>query len=164
MAVRKVPIIIAFIIAAYLDTVFFKILGIASFAPDMLIALILPLGIVVGGIPAALTGIALGIIIDITANIGIGSSSVFFCLAALCGGFFHEKFYADNWLVPAAAAAIVVLVRELIVFAVCRLTGRNMVGFFSLMLTHILPCAALTGAAGALCYLFIKHKCTKNIY
>lgn len=164
MAVRKVPIIIAFIVAAYFDTIFFRVLGIAGYAPDMLIALLLALGVVVGSLPAALTGIVLGILIDIAANAGIGSTSVFFCLAALCGGFFHEKFYADNWLVPAAASAAVVFVRELITFAVCRISGRNMVSFFSLLLTHILPCTVLTGIVGALCYLFIKHKCTKYVY
>lgn len=142
---KKLPIIIAFVLMYYLDTVLFDVLGIKLIAPNCLIALLVAMGSLLGGLTTGIIGIAVGLFVDIVCNHIIGLSSVFFGLAAAAGGFFYEKFYADNPIIPAVTASIMVFLIENITFIICIITGRNIGSYLMLLLTHILPSMLLTG-------------------
>lgn len=140
------------IAAGLLDFLVFDIAGITLFAPNCLLAVFVALAIAVGYAPMAVVGVILGLAIDAVANGFVGMTSVSLALAALAGGAFHGRFYADNVIVPAGISFGCIFLQESLIYIVCILLGRNMAGYGTMLLTHILPCAVLTAAVSALSY------------
>ena len=138
------------IAAGLLDFLVFDIAGITLFAPNCLLAVFVALALAVGYAPMAVAGVILGLAIDAAANGFVGMTSV--ALAALAGGAFHGRFYADNVIVPAGISFGCIFLQESLIYIVCILLGRNMAGYGTMLLTHILPCAVLTAAVSALSY------------
>ena len=126
MKKRWVPII--FIIAALiLDFWVFDLLGITKYAPDCLTAVFAALALAYGIVPMALSGLILGLVIDAAANPYVG-----------------------------VTAAVLVFLRENIVYAFCKLMGRQVTGYAALLGTHMLPSAILTGLLCAGLYLIAR--------
>ncbi|MBQ7060873.1 MAG: hypothetical protein IJM85_03725 [Clostridia bacterium] len=142
---RKYVVVISILIAFYLDTVFFRLIGIRNFAPEALIALFVSLGVLMGGASAAAIGIGVGILIDIVANRFVGPSAVYYAAAALAGGAFYNKFYADNVIIPSIIAAVVTFLKEHISLMILLFARGRLPSYVMTVLTHILPSALLTG-------------------
>lgn len=140
------------IAAGLLDFLVFDIAGITLFAPNCLLAVYVALALAVGYAPMAVAGVILGLAIDAVANGFVGMTSISLALAALAGGAFHGRFYADNVIVPAGISFGCIFLQESLIYIVCILLGRNMAGYGTMLLTHILPCAVLTAAVSALSY------------
>ena len=102
---RKYVIAIALAAAFYIDTVLFGVCGSPVFWPNTVLAVIAALSVMGGAAPFAAVGIGIGFIIDVVYNKYIGLTSLSLLIAALAGGAFYNKFYADNVIVPAGVAA-----------------------------------------------------------
>lgn len=144
--------IIFIIIGVMLDYLIFDLLGIARYAPHCLFALIVVFSILSGFVPVAIISVIAGFIIDTISSTNVGLTSVSFAIAAISGGIFHGKFYADNVLIPAGVSLLGIIITEGLTYVYCLLLGRRIIGFSAIILTHILPCAVLTAAVAMLCY------------
>ena len=153
---RKYVVFIACLIAFYLDTVLFPLTGLRNFAPEALIALFVSLGVLIGGGTTALIGGAVGLLVDMLFNKYVGLSSAFFIGAALAGGLFHNKFYADNLIIPSVTAAAVMFIKEHIMLIVVLIAGGRLNGYMRTLAAHILPAALLTGGLCALIHLVLR--------
>lgn len=148
---RKLIIAIFCIIAFFLDSVFFSAVGLYNFRPEALIALLVSLGVLMGWAPTMAIGIGLGLLLDILCNKYVGLSALAYVGAAWAGGFFFEKYYADNLIVPSLTAAAVMFLKEHLMLFVVLLTGGRVSNYLMLLVSHMLPASILTGV---LCLLF----------
>ena len=105
-----------------------------------------------------------------TVLFGVFGSPVFWpntvlaVIAALAGGAFYNKFYADNVIVPAGVAAVAYTVKEHILLFTLLISGGNLSSYFMLLLTHILPSAVLTGGFAALAHVIFKKVLFKSLW
>ncbi len=153
---RKYVIAIALAAAFYIDTVLFGVCGSPVFWPNTVLAVIAALSVMGGAAPFAAVGIGIGFVIDVVYNKYIGLTSLSLLIAALAGGAFYNKFYADNVIVPAGVAAVAYTVKEHILLFTLLISGGNLSSYFMLLLTHILPSAVLTGGFAALAHVIFK--------
>ena len=108
--------------------------------------------------------IGIGFVIDVVYNKYIGLTSLSLLIAALAGGAFYNKFYADNVIVPAGVAAVAYTVKEHILLFTLLISGGNLSSYFMLLLTHILPSAVLTGGFAALAHVVFKKVLFKSLW
>lgn len=155
MTMRRTAIVIAAILCIYLDSVFFANVTFWGARPNMLLALVVSLGVLLGQISAATVGLAAGVIVDLLFNKAIGLSAISYIIAGYIGGFFYKKFYADNVIVPAVTAAVCELVRQHI-FLLAALIGGSKFNYTLMFLTYYLPCSVLTGGICILLHLVMK--------
>lgn len=144
------------VIAVLLDYLIFDMLGIARYAPHCLFALIVVFSMLAGFIPTAIISAIAGFIIDTISSTNVGLTSITFVIAAVSGGIFHGKFYADNVLIPAGVSLLGIIICEGLTYIYCLISGRRITGFSTIFLTHILPCAILTAAVAMLCYSLLS--------
>ncbi len=154
---RKFIIAIFCIIAFFLEAVFFGSVGLRNFRPDAIIALLVSLGVLMGWAPTMLIGVALGLLLDILCNKYIGLSSLGFIIAAHAGGFFFEKYYADNLIIPSVTAAAVMFLKEHLMLFVMLLTGGRVSSYPMLLLVHMLPASILTGLLCMFFHLILRR-------
>lgn len=88
---RRTAIVIAAILCIYLDSVFCKRYFWGA-RPNMLLALVVSLGVLLGQISAATVGLAAGVIVDLLFNKAIGLSAISYIIAGYIGGFFYKSF------------------------------------------------------------------------
>ncbi|HRN15116.1 MAG TPA: hypothetical protein PK062_07635, partial [Clostridia bacterium] len=120
---RKYVIAIALAAAFYIDTVLFGAFGSPVFWPNTVLAVIAALSVMGGAAPFAAVGIGIGFVIDVVYNKYIGLTSLSLLIAALAGGAFYNKFYADNVIVPAGVAAVAYTVKEHILLFTLLISG-----------------------------------------
>ena len=154
---RKYVVAIACVIAFFMDSILFGTVGIYNLRPDALCALFVSLGLLIGSMPAAAIGIPVGLLLDVLLNKYVGLSSLSFLGAALAGGIFHNKFYADNIVIPSVTAAIVAFVKEHVMLIAVALSGGRIGSYMLTLAAHILPAALLTGGLCALFHLVLKR-------
>ena len=161
---RKYVVVIAVAAAFFLDSMVFNGIDIFGFRPDTMMAVIVSLAVLIGAAPAAAIGIGMGILTDILFNAHLGLNSICLLLAALAGGFFYNKYYADNVVIPALTAAFAVFVKEHVMLIASLLMGRNLSGYFMMFISHILPSLLLTGGLCALAHLILKATLFKPLW
>ena len=149
---RKYVLVIACLLAFYMDSILFPLIGLRTFGPEAILALIVSLGVLSGAETAVWIGALMGALLDILFNKIFGISSLFYILAALAGGIFHNKFYADNSIIPGVTAAAVMFLKEHIMLIIVLLSGGRVESYVMILLTHILPASLLTGGLCALLY------------
>ena len=167
---RKYVIAIALAAAFYIDTVLFGAFGSPVFWPNTVLAVIAALSVMGGAAPFAAVGIGIGFVIDVVYNKYIGLTSLSLLIAALAGGAFYNKFYADNVIVPAGVVSVCInesfayTVKEHILLFTLLISGGNLSSYFMLLLTHILPSAVLTGGFAALAHVIFKKVLFKSLW
>ena len=154
---RKYVVVIATVLAFYMDAVLFPLIGSAWFMPEALIALFVSFGVLMGGGNAALLGAGVGLLLDIVCNKYVGISSVVLLGAGLLGGIFYNKFYADNMIIPALTAAALMFVKEHLMLIVVLVSGGRIASYIMTLLTHILPSALLTGGLCAAFHFILRR-------
>ena len=154
---------IVVILAFYLDNVFFNIVNVLGIRPDITLVVAVSLGVLLGGGPAALTGLVMGLIADIIFNKLVGPSALIYMLCGIAGGVFYRKFYADNLIIPTATAMVCFFIKEHIMLIVTRLAGGRP-PYFMTLVSYILPSLLVTGAACVLIHLFLKHNLFRPLW
>ena len=110
-----------------------------------------------GWAPTMAIGVGLGLLLDILCNKYVGLSSLGFIIAAQAGGFFFEKYYADNLIIPSVTAAAVMFLKEHLMLFVMLLTGGRVSSYPMLFLVHMLPASILTGLLCMLFHLILRR-------
>lgn len=159
---RKWLFALVVLLAFYLDNVVFSMFGIdiggviKGARPDITLAVMVSFGVLLGAGPAALTGLIMGFIADLMFNKLVGPSAIVYMLAGIAGGIFYRKFYADNLIIPAATIVICYFIKAHILLVISRIAGARP-PYFMTLLSYVIPSLILTGGAGVLIHLFLKH-------
>ena len=161
---RKYVIIIALAVSVYLDAILFSYIPLPGLRPDMLMAVFVSLGMLIGAAPAAALGVIIGIFMDILFNRFVGLSALGYVLGAAAGGIFFNKFYADNFVIPPATAAVAVFAKEHILLFVSLAYKHNITNYGLILVTHILPRVALSAGFCALVHLIFKKTLYKPLW
>lgn len=152
---RKWLFAIMAVLAFYLDNMFFIFINLYGIRPDITLALVVSLGVLLGSGPAAVTGLIMGLIADVLFNKIVGLSALCYMLSGFAAGLFYRKFFADNLVIPTVTAIICFFIKEHIFMAASLLTGARP-SYFLALGTYVLPSLLLTGGVCLLLHLFLK--------
>ena len=152
---RKWLLALVLIIAFYLDTTLFNTVNLYGLRPDVTLTVIVSLGVLWGGAPAAAIGFGIGLLTDIFFNKIVGLSALTYMLTGVLSGFFYHKFYADNLVIPTAVAAAAVFFKMHVFFIAVAIIGARP-NYLLTFAAHILPCTLLTAGLAVLMHLFLK--------
>ncbi len=141
---RRLYIALAVVLSLYLDSIFFARVNLAGIRPDVMLALIASLGVILGGKPAAILGACVGLIADILYSRFLGLSAIGYMVAGAVGGLFYQKYYADNIIIPALVAIVGAFLKENVMAIAARLSGAEF-SYFGVLASYILPCMLFTG-------------------
>lgn len=152
---RRWLLILSLVIAFYLDTTFFNIVNLYGIRPDVMLAVVVSLGVLVGPAPAGAIGLGLGLLADVFFNKIVGLTALTYMLSGVFAGIFYNKFYADNLIIPTATAAVAAFIKTHVFFAAVAIAGARP-NYIVTFAAYILPCSLLTAGAAALVHLFFK--------
>ena len=152
---RKWLLVVFLILGFYLDNTFFNLINLYGIRPDIELAMIVSLGVLIGSGPAGAIGFGLGLLADIFFNKIVGLTALTYMLTGVFAGFFYRKFYADNIIIPTVTAAIAAFLKAHVFFIAALIAGAKP-SYLLTLAAHILPCALLTGGAGTLIHLIFK--------
>lgn len=153
---RKWLLVLSLAAVFYIDNMFFSSIGLYGIRPDLMLAVAVSLGVLMGPAPAAAIGFGMGLLTDVIFNKIVGLSALTYMLSGVAGGLFYRKFFADNLIIPTATATVCSFIKEH-VFLIAVLICGSRPPYFMTLLTYILPCLLLTGGSCALIHLFFKH-------
>ena len=159
---KKLTAFIAMLVCIQLDSVVFARLNLFDIRPDAMLAAAVSFGILQGSMFGAVYGAIGGLIMDLFFGTSLGLYSALYLTAGLAAGFFYKKFYADNLIVPAAAAAVAGFVKDLIL-AFIKAAGGAKFPFAGILLRYILPCAILTGGLCARMHIVLKPQLARQV-
>lgn len=152
---RKLLALLCILFCIYLDSMFFARINILGIRPDAMLATVVSFAVHTGSAAGAGLGVAGGLIIDLLFGRNIGLYGAIYLCAGFGAGYFYKKFYADNVIIPAASAAVLGVVKELLLALIVRLGGARY-SFLNVFLRFILPSALLTGLLCALFHALLK--------
>ncbi|MBO4563094.1 MAG: rod shape-determining protein MreD [Clostridia bacterium] len=157
---RKWLLVLSLLLAFWLDTIFFNLVGLyGMMRPDVMLAVTVSLGVLMGPAPAAAIGFGMGLLADIFFNKIVGLTALTYMLSGVAGGLFFHKFYADNLVIPTVTAMACSFLKEHILLIASVIAGARP-PYFLTFATYIIPCFLLTGGVCLLIHLFFK----KNLY
>lgn len=160
---RKWLLVLSLAAAFYLDTMFFNVVNLYGLRPDVMLAVIVSLGVLIGPVPAGAIGFGLGLLADILFNKIVGLTALTYMLSGAAAGLFYRKFFADNLIIPTAVAMICSFLKEHILLIAAVLAGSRP-PYFMAFATYILPCFLLTGGVCILVHLFFKHTLYRQLW
>lgn len=152
---KKLIIAISLLLCVYFDSIFFVRINIWGVRPDMMLAIVVSYGVLLGSLQGALIGGIGGLFMDIMFGRYLGLNALMYLAAGFCAGLFYQKFYADNIIIPAATATVASFVKDLMYALIVWVTGVQY-GFGWMLIQYIIPCAIFTGGMCALAHLLLK--------
>ncbi|MGI6161923.1 MAG: rod shape-determining protein MreD [Christensenellales bacterium] len=149
----KIITIAGLIMAALsINTGFLPGIGLRAFAPDMMLILILSLSLRLGHKQGRYVALAGGIVTDLMTSTTLGIYSLVYLLTALAAGIIHKaKIQADRVFVPAAAAFILFMFKDILLLIIALLLGVKLSAGEMLAAASV-PSAVATAAGMALLY------------
>lgn len=160
--IRRITPVVAVLICLYLDTIFFPRVNLIGMRPDAMLALTVSYAVCTGYLPGAILAVAGGLASDLIGGTAFGLNAALYLLAALAGGFFYKKFYADNVVVPAVTAIACGFFKDITV-GLIRLIGGGNMEFGGLLVKYILPSALMSGLLCVLFHLALKPLVARQI-
>lgn len=159
---RRFVIPIAILIGIYMDSIFFNMVNISGVRPDVLLAIIASLGVLGGSRKAGIIGLCVGLFMDVFFNKYVGLTAISYMLTGVVGGFFFQKFYADNLVIPSAVAGAMAFVKDNIMALSHTIGGVNY-DYLNIMLAYILPCALFTAAVCIPIHIILKRATARQV-
>lgn len=153
---KRLYIVIAVLAALYLDSIFFARINLNGIRPDAMMALVAATGILMGSTKGAVLGLVCGLTADVLFSKLIGPSAIGYMVCGAVGGFFHQKFYADNLVFPAAIAFAGAIFKENVMAAASALCGARF-SYISVLASYIIPCAFMTTALCIPVHILMKR-------
>lgn len=144
MKLRRFFLPLMFLMGMYLDSIFFPRISLYGIRPDMLIALIVSYSMLMGRLPSVILACGMGLVMDVMFGKMIGLSAASYIITAYISSFFYQKFYADNYVIPAVLSAGTQLMEEHIMAGAMLLRGGHF-PYLQTLTTYILPCALAAG-------------------
>ena len=160
---RKWLFALVAVVVFYLDTMFFNVVNLYGIRPDVTLALVVSLGVLLGSGPAAITGFIMGLVADILFNKIVGLSALAYMLSGFAAGLLYRKFFADNLIIPTVVSVVCFFVKEHIFLFASLLAGARP-PYFMTLLTYVLPSLLLTGGVCFLLHLLLKKTLFKPLW
>ncbi|HWR23009.1 MAG TPA: rod shape-determining protein MreD [Feifaniaceae bacterium] len=159
---KKLTAFVTMLVCMHLDSVVFARLNLFDIRPDAMLAAAVSFGILQGPMFGAVYGAVGGLLMDLFFGTGLGLYGALYLSAGLAAGFFYKKFYADNLIVPAAAAAAAGFLKDFML-ALLKAAGGARFPFAGILLRYVLPCAILTGVLCALTHIVLKPLLARQV-
>ena len=153
---RRLYLCLAVLAALYLDSIFFVKINLNGIRPDALLALVAAMSLLLGSKKGALFGLACGLIADVLYSRMVGLSAIGYMVCGALGGFFYQKYYADNLVIPALVAAVAALFKEHVMALAAKLSGAEY-AYFTVLGAYIIPCMLMTVALTMPVHVLMKH-------
>jgi rod shape-determining protein MreD len=160
--VRNLYIAISMLIAVHLDSVFFNTFNISGARPDAMLVVVVSLGVLMGGLPASLIGLAGGLFMDVMFNKPMGLAAMSYMLAGALGGILYKKYYADNVILPAVVVAGAALLKEHIMALALKVSGGTYL-YFDMLFSYIVPSVLLSAALSMVVHAFLKRAFSRQV-
>lgn len=144
MKLRRFFLPLMFLIGVYLDSIFFPRITVYGIRPDVLAVLIVSYAMLMGRAPSMILACGIGLAMDIMFGKMIGLSAICYLLTAFVSSFFYQKFYADNFVIPAVLSAGAQFVEEHIM-AGAMLSQGGSFPYLQTLTAYILPCTLAAG-------------------
>ena len=135
---RRLYLTIAVAVGMYLDSIFFARVNLNGIRPDALLALVAGMSLLLGSKKGAIFGLVVGLVADVLYARMVGLSAIGYMVCGAAGGFFYQKYYADNLVIPALVAAAGALFKEHVMALAARLSGADF-AYLSALGMYILP-------------------------
>lgn len=156
MTKKVVPtLIISALLCLFMNGIIFSRVSILGARPDMMIALTVSVGILLGATRAQLICGAIGLLLDINSGRFIGLNCAIYVIAGFIAGQFFRKFYTDNIVFPAVVALVLSFLRENILAIFAMITGARF-NYAIMMVAYMIPCAVFTAIMCIPLYLIQK--------
>ena len=159
---RNLYIAISMLLAVHLDSVFFNTFNILGARPDAMLVVVVSLGVLMGGLPASLIGLAGGLFMDIMFNKPMGLAAMSYMLAGALGGILYKKYYADNVILPAVVVAGAALIKEHIMALALKVSGGTYL-YFDMLFSYIVPSVLLSAALSMVVHAFLKRAFSRQV-
>jgi len=159
---KKLVAFIAILLCLELDSTVFTRVNIADIRPDAMLAATVSFAILEGSFSGAVFGVIGGLLMDLLFGASLGLYGALYLAAGLAAGFFYKKFYADNLIVPMAAAAAAGFTKDLLL-ALIKLIGGARFPFAGLLLRYALPSAVMTALLCALIHILFKRLLVRQV-
>ncbi len=159
---KKITAFVTILLCMHLDSAVFARINIVDIRPDAMLAAVVSFGVLQGSMFGAVVGVIGGLVMDVLFGTSVGLYGALYLIAGMNAGFFYKKFYADNLIVPAAAAAVAGFSKDM-VLAVIRALGGAQFPFVGIVIRYILPSAILTGVLCALIHLALKPLLARQV-
>lgn len=153
---RRIYLALSVLVALYLDSIFFAKINLNGIRPDAMLALIAAMSMLIGSKKGALLGLACGLLTDVLYSRMIGLSAIGLMACGAAGGFFYQKYYADNLVIPALVAAAGAFFKENVMAVAAKLSGADF-AYLSVFGTYILPCMLMTAALAMPAHAVMKR-------
>lgn len=152
---KKLTAFVAILLCMYLDSIVFARINLFEIRPDAMLAATVSFAVLTGSFSGAAFGAAGGLLMDTLFGRSLGLYAILYMIAGMTAGYFFKKFYADNLIVPAAAAAAAGFVKDLIL-AFLVFAGGARFGFAGILIRYIVPSALMTGLFCTLIHPVLK--------
>lgn len=159
---KRLYLVLAVLAAFYLDSIFFARINLNGIRPDAVMALVAAVGILVGSRKGAVMGLVCGLAVDVLYGKLVGPSAIGYMVCGALGGAFHQKFYADNLVFPAAVAFAGALFKENVMAAASALCGARF-AYFGVLVSYIIPCALMTTVLCLPLHILMKRVFTAQV-
>ncbi len=146
---------IAILLCVYFDSIFFARINLYGIRPDMMLAATCSFAVLTGSVSGGVFGMLGGLLMDVLFGRMLGFNGALYLLAGLCAGYFFQKFYADNVVIPAAVAAVASLGKD-VAYAVAALCYGMHFHWGWMLVGYMLPCALVSAGACMLLHLLLK--------
>ncbi len=156
MKLKRYFVPLLFALGIYLDSIFFCRFNLYGIRPEALVTMIVSYGMLMGRLPAAILGCGLGLFMDAMFGKMLGLTAISYLLAAYVSGFFYQKYYADNLVMPAVIAGLARLFSEHLMAAAMLMRGGSF-PYLQTLTTYIVPCALATGLLCIPLHLLMKR-------
>ena len=159
---KKLTALVTILLCMYLDSIVFARINLLDIRPDAMLAATVSFAILTGSFSGAVFGAAGGLLMDTLFGRSFGLYGMVYMTAGLISGYFYKKFYADNLIVPAAAASAAGLFKD-ILLAFIVFAGGARFDFVRILVGYILPSAMMTGALGMLMQMILKPQLQRQV-
>ncbi len=152
---KKLTALFTILLCMYLDSIVFARINLFDIRPDAMLAATVSFAVLTGSFSGGVFGAAGGLLMDTLFGRNLGLYAMLYMIAGVAAGYFYKKFYADNLIVPATAAATAGLMKDLtlsfLVFA-----GGTRFQFGGILIRYIVPSALMTGLFCTLLHIVLK--------
>lgn len=152
---KKLTALVVILLCLFLDSIVFARINLFEIRPDAMLAATVSYAVLTGSFSGAVFGAAGGLVMDTLFGRSLGLYAILYLIAGVVAGYFYKKFYADNLIVPAAAAAAAGFVKDL-TLAFLVFAGGARFGFAGILIRYIVPSAIMTGLFCTLIHIVLK--------
>lgn len=131
MIIRVISVIVEALVLYLLQTSVFSSFQLAGVVPDLLIILVCAVAFMRGKIPAMLTGMLCGLLIDCSYNGVIGLCSLMYMLVGYLAGFSHKIYDENDYTFPLIIVSISELLYNFMYYVFFYLlSGKLNIGYY----------------------------------